>query len=155
MPTYQDFFSLQNVLLWQLSGRASCIHCVAHQIRIHWHHTSTEIVAVILTDLEISTWSHSAQLVVTLLCTDLRRREKSEANGRKFTFDVITFCSMESLHWNVSRPTQTQNFPWHMFASETMSLCMHWLVESCILSNTYTHFIKSGSLITMRKTRQI
>lgn len=94
--TYQDLFSLQDVLLWQLGGRASSIHCVTNQIRIHWHYTSTKIITPIITNFEISTRSCSTRFIVTLL----RQRETSETNNRKFTFDVITFVFTELLHWN-------------------------------------------------------
>ncbi|KAA8585913.1 hypothetical protein FQN60_007482 [Etheostoma spectabile] len=63
----------QDVLLWQLGGRAPSIHCVTNQIRIHWHYTSTKIITPIITDFEISTRSCSTRLVVTLL----RQRKKT------------------------------------------------------------------------------
>lgn len=85
--TYQDLFSLQDILLRQLSSRASSVHRVANQISVHWHYVPTELITAIITDLKISTWSCSTHLVVTLLW----HRKKSETTDRKFTFTIITF----------------------------------------------------------------
>ncbi|TNN85761.1 hypothetical protein EYF80_004008 [Liparis tanakae] len=63
----------QDVLLWQLGGGASCVHRVADQIGFHWHYPSTQIITVIIADLEVSARSCSTRLVVTLL----RQREKN------------------------------------------------------------------------------
>lgn len=61
---------------------------------------------------------------MSLLASWDREGEKSEPDDREFTFDVITFVPWELLHRSSSKPTQTENFPWHMFAFKTMSLCM-------------------------------
>lgn len=66
-PTYQDLFSLQDVLLRQLGGRASSVHRVPAQISIHWKQTSTQIITTIIRDLKVSTGSCSTRLVVSLL----------------------------------------------------------------------------------------
>lgn len=81
LPTYQNLFPLQDVLLWQLGGGASSVHRVANQIGFPGHDALTEIVAVILADLEISAWPRSTQLVVTLLWADLRRGERERRVG--------------------------------------------------------------------------
>lgn len=78
VPTYQDLFSLQDVLLWQLGGRASCVHRVADEIRIHRHYTSTKIITPIIPDLKISTWARSTHVIVSLLRP---KRAKSETGN--------------------------------------------------------------------------
>lgn len=86
--TYQDLFSLQNVLLRQLGGRAPHVHRVSYQIRIRpGHQTSAQIVVSVVVDLKVSTWSCSSHLVVALL---RQTKKKTERNlrltiGKKLT----------------------------------------------------------------------
>lgn len=94
IPTYQDLFSLQDVFLGQLGGRVSCVHRVADQIRLPWHYTSTKVIAAIVTDLEISTWTHSTHFIVSLL---KKKKEKCETNKWGHCIRWSRICSKELL----------------------------------------------------------